>query len=161
MRKIGFILLILLSACQTDQSIKWANALENLKKAFNFSLQNGYCLVISFEGCSSCRSKAIAFLEKNLAYQEMRYILSAKQKRIIGFSVSEEALANANVLIDTNYHAHSLGLVSDFPVLYHIKNGMIKEVKTLSATNIDEELHLLEIRLQKKLLMTLLSDYQD
>lgn len=146
------MLLILLSACQADQSTKWANALENLKKAFNFSLQNGYCLVISFEGCSSCRSRAIAFLEKNFAYQNIVYILSAKQKRIIGFSVSKEALANPNVLIDTNYHAHSLGLISDFPVVYYIKNGMIKEVKTLSAANIDEELHLLELRLQKKLL---------
>jgi hypothetical protein len=90
-------------------------------------------------------------LEKNVLYKEVVYILSAKQKRIIGFSVNKETLANDNVLIDANYHAHSLGLISDFPVLYGIKDGMIKEAKILSATNIDEELHLLELRLQKKL----------
>jgi hypothetical protein len=151
MKKLIFVLLILLNACQIDQNKKFAKALESLRREFNFTLQNGYCLIISFEGCSSCRSKALAFLEKNIAYQEVVYILSAKQKRIIQFSVSKETLTRENVLIDTKYVAHSLGLISDFPTLYYIKERKIQEVKTLIANNIDEELHLLELRLEKKI----------
>jgi len=151
MKKLIFVLLILLNACQIDQNKKFAKALESLRREFNFTLQNGYCLIISFEGCSSCRSKAIAFLEKHYAHQAMIYVLSAKQKRIIQFSVNKETLTRENVLEDTKYVAHSLGLVSDFPTLYHIEEGKIQEIKTLSASNIDEELHLLGMWLEKKI----------
>jgi hypothetical protein len=150
MRKnlIFVIIVAFVFACSSQDKAVFNEGLQSLQKEFNFELKNGYFLVISFEGCSSCRSKAITFLENNHAHKAMVYMLSAKQKRIIQFSVNKETLAKANVLIDTKYTAHSLGLISDFPTLYYVKEGKIQEAKILTATNIDEELHLLEIKLK-------------
>jgi hypothetical protein len=147
-----FIFFIILISCKNADYKNLDKGLLDLQKELTYTQQpNGYCLFISFEGCSSCRSKAIAFLENNYTHKAIVYILSAKQKRIIQFSVNKQTLTKENVLVDTKYVAHSLGLISDFPTLYHIKEGKIQEVKILTATNIDEELHLLEIKLKNSL----------
>lgn len=151
MKNSIFVLLIVLGACKADNNRVFEKGFDSLQKELNFTLESGYCLVISFGGCSSCRSKALKFLETNHSHKNIVYILSAKQKRLIQFSVKKELLSMPNVLIDTKYNVHSLGLISDFPMLYYFKDKHIEQVKALSATNIDEELHLLEIRLKNKL----------
>ncbi len=119
-----------------------------IQKELSVQITTHYCLIIPFEGCSGCKSRALRFMESNQSPKEITYILSAKQKKIIQFTVPKDVLQTNNVVIDANNRARALGLVGDFPTLIYLKEGQVVAFKTLSSTNINAELSHLEKQLR-------------
>ncbi len=144
--KKQLVLVLFLASCEPNTNFGEMFVL--IQKELSVQITTHYCLIIPFEGCSGCKSRALKFMEGNQSPKGITYILSAKQKKAIQFMVSRDLLRTKNIVIDANNRAHALGLVGDFPTLIYLKEGRVVEFKTLSATNISADLSHLEKRLK-------------
>lgn len=157
MRKItrywSLVIIVLFSSCLQNQEIESKN-LKFSELFFKLDVQKNqnaraYLIIQLDNGCSSCKNIAINFLKKHYKDANVRFIVSNLGEKIIKMALGNDIIQSKKIIIDKEAIAKSKGLVSDFPVLYYFKDNHIEEIKTLSASNIDEELHLLEIRLKK------------
>ncbi len=97
-----------------------------------------HVVIVPIQGCNYCVEATTMFLKRNIANNNILFIVVAKNKSELVNLISPESTERANFLLDDQLLSSKYGLVKLYPVLYSKKQGQYFDTRVeINADNVE------------------------
>lgn len=134
------ILLCLFLACGSNKK-KDLHLYEKLEKSITrMQVDNvrddDVILVINMKGCSVCYSRALYFLENNIQFNSVQYIITEiPSRKNLLIKLGDDVISSANVHLDLDGIIYSSGIRETYPMIFYRENGELRELEVADLSN--------------------------
>jgi hypothetical protein len=135
MKKIIYLSIFILNACESNNSLKIQKGLSRF-----ITNETKICVVIPREGCGGCISDATSFFVKNRIKKSTVCIIftGVKDKKELRLKVGETFLNSGNVYIDTLNTLMIPSEASIYPQVYYLESKSIVKTSIFEASEFEK-----------------------